>query len=244
MRINDGAADDALTDSHPTDSHPIDPRPIDPRVADFVRLRRLHAQAVRDSVALVRRIRSDDLDRPTPCAAWTLADLLAHMTAQHHGFAAAARGDGRDPAHWTVRPLGPDPVAAYGAAAEQVIAAFAAVDHPDRACHLPEFTTARTFPARRAIGFHLIDYVVHSWDVARTLGLGHDPGPELLRAALPIARAVPDDDSRLAPGSAFRPGLPVDDTAGELDHILALLGRSPSWRAPGHSAGPAAPHDA
>ncbi|MEU9499084.1 TIGR03086 family metal-binding protein [Streptomyces sp. NPDC048196] len=239
MHTNEGAADGALTDSRATDS-----RATDSRVADFVRLKRLHAQAVRDSVALVRRIRPDDLTRPTPCAAWTLADLLAHMTVQHHGFAAAARGDGRDPAHWAVRPLGPDPVAAYGSAAEQVIAAFAAVDDPDRECHLPEFTAARTFPARRAIGFHLIDYVVHSWDVARALGLRHEPGPELLRAALPIARAVPDDDSRLAPGSAFRPGLPVDDTAGELDRILALLGRSPSWRAPGHAAGPAAPRDA
>lgn len=244
MPINNGAADGALTDARVTDSHPADSHPTDARVVDFVRLKRLHARAVRDSVALVRRIRPDDLTRPTPCAAWTLADLLAHMTVQHHGFAAAARGDGRDPAHWAVRPLGPDPVAAYDSAAEQVIAAFAAVDTPDRECHLPEFSAARTFPARRAIGFHLIDYVVHSWDVARTLGLGYDPGPELLGAALPIARAVPDDDSRLAPGSAFRPGLPVDDTVGELDRILALLGRSPSWRAPGHPAGPTAPHDA
>ncbi|UZJ32883.1 TIGR03086 family metal-binding protein [Streptomyces endophytica] len=231
-------------DSRGMDSHPSDSHPADPRAADFGRLKRLHAQAVRDSVTLVRRVRTEDLARPTPCAAWTLADLLAHMTVQHHGFAAAARGDGRDPAHWAVRPLGPDPVAAYGAVAEQVIAAFAAVDDPDRVCHLPEFSAAQTFPAHRAIGFHLIDYVVHGWDVARTLGLGYDPGPELLRATLPIARAVPDDDSRLAPGSAFRPGLPADGTAGELDRILALLGRSPSWHAPEDPAGPAAPGDA
>ncbi|GAB7029362.1 TIGR03086 family metal-binding protein [Streptomyces sp. NPDC021749] len=234
MRTNDDAADGTPPEAHPTDL----------RRTDFARLRRLHAQAVRDSVALVRRIRPDDLTRPTPCSAWTLADLLAHMTVQHHGFAAAARGDGRDPAHWAVRPLGPDPVAAYDAAAERVLTAFAAVDDPDRACHLPEFAAAQTFPARRVVGFHLIDYVVHGWDVARTLDLGYDPDPALLRAALPIARAVPDDDSRLAPGSAFRPGLPLDHPAGELDRILVLLGRSPSWRAPEHPAGPAAPHEA
>ncbi|MET7719101.1 maleylpyruvate isomerase N-terminal domain-containing protein, partial [Streptomyces sp. NPDC005407] len=57
---------------------------------DFDRLRRLHAQAVRDSVTLVRRVAPADLPLPTPCEAWTLADLLAHMTAQHHGFAAVA----------------------------------------------------------------------------------------------------------------------------------------------------------
>ncbi|MFE0191597.1 TIGR03086 family metal-binding protein [Streptomyces sp. NPDC058989] len=200
--------------------------------ADFARLRRLHAQAVRDSVNLIRRTAPGDLLKPTPCSAWTLSDLLAHMTAQHHGFAAAALGHGQDLSYWSVRPLGDDPVTTYVDAAEHVIAAFATLESPDREFALPEFTLAQTFPAARAIGFHLIDYVVHSWDVARTLGLTYAPGSELLQAALPIARAVPDDDSRLAPGSAFRPGLAADDDTGTLEKILAALGRSPDWRIP------------
>ncbi|MGP8296890.1 TIGR03086 family metal-binding protein [Streptomyces inhibens] len=213
-------------------------------------MRRLHAQAVRDSVTLVRRVTPDALSRPTPCSAWALSDLLAHMTAQHRGFAAAALGQGQDLAHWAVHPVGEDVVAHYGDAAEKVIAAFATVDTPDRAFTLPEFTAAKTFPAARAIGFHLIDYVVHSWDVARTLDLAYEPGPALLQAALPIARAVPDGDSRLAPGSAFRPGLATDDHTSTLEKILAALGRSPDWRSPLSSgaddagtARGAAPHD-
>lgn len=139
---------------------------------------------------------------------------------------------GQDPAHWAVRPLDDDPVARYRHAAEEVIAAFATVDTPDRPFALPEFSADRTFPAHRAIGFHLIDYVVHSWDVARALDLAYDPGPELLRAALPIARAVPDDDTRRAPGSAFAPGLPAHADASPLEHLLTALGRSPNWRSP------------
>ncbi|MFI0787727.1 TIGR03086 family metal-binding protein [Streptomyces lydicus] len=199
---------------------------------DLAHLLALHAGAVRDSVTLVRRVTPDDLPRPTPCSAWTLADLLAHMTAQHHGFAAAARGDGRDPAPWTVHPLGADPVTRYAAAADEVIAAFAAVGTPDQPFALPEFTTARTFPAHRAIGFHLIDYVVHTWDVARALGLDHVPGAALLDAALPLAYAVPDDDSRRTPGSAFRPALTPAAHAGPLERILTALGRSPDWPTP------------
>ncbi|MER6844536.1 TIGR03086 family metal-binding protein [Streptomyces platensis] len=199
---------------------------------DFADLRRLHARAVRDSVTLAQRVTPDDLTRQTPCSSWTLADLLAHMTAQHHGFAAAARGEGRESAHWAVRPLGTDPVGEYTVAAENVIAAFATVEGPDQAFALPEFSADRTFRAARAIGFHFIDYVVHSWDVARTLGLAYAPAPELLRAALPIARAVPDDDSRLAPGSAFRPGLTAGEDADNLEQILTALGRSPRWRCP------------
>jgi len=210
--------------------------------AEFDRTRRLHAQAVRDSVTLVRRVTPDDLPLPTPCAAWALSDLLAHMTAQHRGFAAAALGHGQDLAHWKVHPLGDDAVAQYGDSAEQVIAAFATVAAPDRALTLPEFAVARTFPAAQAIGFHLIDYVVHSWDVARSLGLAYDPGPELLQVALPIARAVPDGDSRLAPGSAFRPALAEGPEASALERILAALGRSPDWRSPSREVAADSPH--
>ncbi|MEU7641471.1 TIGR03086 family metal-binding protein [Streptomyces sp. NPDC039016] len=203
--------------------------------ADLDRLRKLDARAVRDSVALVNRLAPGDLARPTPCAGWDLAALLGHLAAQHHGFAAAALGRGRDLAHWAVRPVGDDATAAathYRHAAEDVLAAFATVADPDLPFALPEFTTDRTIPAAQAIGFHLIDYVVHSWDLARSLDLRYDPGPELLDAALPIALAVPDGAARLAPGSSFRPGLPVADGTGTLDRILALLGRSADWRAP------------
>ncbi|MEU5591495.1 TIGR03086 family metal-binding protein [Streptomyces sp. NPDC020298] len=197
--------------------------------AHLDRLRRLDAQAVRDSAALVRQVTPDDLLRPTPCAAWTLGDLLAHMTGQHRGFAAAALGHGEDLAHWRVRLPAEDAAAEYGEAAEEVIAAFAIVADPDRPFVLPELSAGRTFPAAQAIGFHLIDYVVHGWDVARSLGVAYDPGPELLSAALPLARAVPDGDFRLAPDSAFRPALPPGDGASTLEGILTALGRSPGW---------------
>src|SRR5580700_3406614 len=49
----------------------------------------LDARAVRASVQIVSQASVADLARPTPCPDWTLAELLAHMTAQHNGFAAA-----------------------------------------------------------------------------------------------------------------------------------------------------------
>ena len=59
-------------------------------------LRAQHREALQAADDLIRRVTDDDLTRPTPCAAWTLADLLAHMVGQHVGFAAAAR-DGDAP---------------------------------------------------------------------------------------------------------------------------------------------------
>ncbi|HEX9622954.1 MAG TPA: TIGR03086 family metal-binding protein [Streptosporangiaceae bacterium] len=190
----------------------------------------LDAQAVRESVKLVERSTAADLTRPTPCAGWTLHDLLTHLATQHYGFAAASTGDG-DLAQWHPRPLGDDLVAAYRASADHVLAAFAADGVLDRQFPLPEIPRAPAFPARQAISFHFIDYVVHSWDVAKTLGVDVTFDPHLLDAALAVAEAVPGGKARLAPGAAFAPK--IDWPGGtRLDQIVAILGRSPDWQPP------------
>ena len=190
----------------------------------------LDAQAVRTSVELVSRARGRDMTAPTPCPDWTLHGLISHMTAQHYGFAAAAVGDG-DLARWRTRRLSGDPVADYRAAADTVLYAFAADGVLDRQFPLPEFAGSPVFPARQAISFHFVDYVVHSWDVAKTLGLEAEFPTDVLEAALRVALDVPDGDNRLAPGAAFAPSLAVGG-GSPLDLIVAILGRSPDWRRP------------
>lgn len=189
------------------------------------------ARAVRTSIAVVEHAAGHDLAIPTPCSAWTLGDLLAHMTAQHRGFAAAARGNGADPANWKIHPLAADPVAAYAEAAEDVIAAFAEPGVPERSFALPEFGPGAEFPGAMAIGFHLIDYVVHAWDVARALGVPYELAPDLADDALAIALAVPGGDYRQGPSAVFAPELTTLADASTLDRILTTLGRSPDWSA-------------
>ena len=192
-------------------------------------LRTADARALRASVAVVAHATLDDLGHPTPCSAWTLGDLIAHMTAQHHGFAAAARGHGADLAAWQPQPPGRDPVRAYASAADDVLAAFAGPGVLEKPFALPEFGPGATFPGSQAIGFHFIDYVVHGWDVARSLGLPFGLDSDMAEDALPIALAVPDGDYRLRPGAVFRPGLPAPGDPAPLDRILTALGRFPGW---------------
>ncbi|MEQ4719191.1 TIGR03086 family metal-binding protein [Nonomuraea sp. B19D2] len=187
----------------------------------------LDALAVRVSVELADRVRPADLSRPTPCVGWTVYGLLAHMATQHYGFAAASRGDG-DLARWKLRSLGDDPVAGYRASAEHVMAAFAADGVLERMFPLPEFTSGSAFPGAQAISFHFIDYVVHSWDLAKALGAEVKFPPDLLDVALAVAKAVPDGKARFAPGAAFAPALSWPGGA-RLDEIVAILGRSPTW---------------
>ena len=188
----------------------------------------LDARAVRASVDLVALARPGDWSRPTPCVDWTLHGLVAHMATQHWGFATAARGEG-DPARWRLRALGDDPIEDYRRSAEEVLTAFAAPDVLDRRFPLPEITLqSEPYPAAQAVRFHLVDYVVHSWDVAVTLELPVDFDADVLDAALAVARLVPAGDRRVEPGSAFGPELPWSG-GSKLDEILTLLGRSPSW---------------
>lgn len=187
----------------------------------------LNAQAVRTSIELVNHVTAADLSKPTPCAGWTLHGLLAHMITQHYGFAAASRGVG-DLDQWKLRALGADPVADYRESAEHVLAAFAEDGVLERKFPLPEFTTELLFPGTQALIFHFIDYVVHSWDVARSIGRTVDFDADLLDVAYNVAAAVPGGDVRLVPGAAFAPEVPWS-AEGRLDAIVALLGRSPSW---------------
>jgi uncharacterized protein (TIGR03086 family) len=196
-------------------------------------LRPWHRRAVEASVDVVASVTVGDLDRPTPCAGWSLADLLAHMTVQHHGFAASARGQGADLEIWqparVADAVNADPVGAYTAAAADLLDAFNADGVLEATFALPEFGPGATVPGAMAIGFHFVDYVVHGWDVARSIDVPFVLPADVVRAVLPVALGVPDGDFRAADGSPFGRALRPADGASNLDRVLRHLGRSPNW---------------
>ena len=189
----------------------------------------LDARVVRATVSVVSQADPADLARPTPCADWTISELLTHMTAQHDGWAAAAAGDGGDLSRWQPGPPAADPVQEYAAAAGRVLAAFGADGVLDREFILAELSPVLRFPAPQAISFHFIDYLVHGWDVARSLGVDYELEPDLLAAAFPVAQAVPDGAPRTLGMVPFAPGIPVTGGPSVMDQIVAMLGRSPAW---------------
>jgi uncharacterized protein (TIGR03086 family) len=196
--------------------------------------RPLHRAAVLQSIDVVDTVSLQDLNRPTPCAAWTLADLLAHMTAQHRGFAAAARGLGADEEIWrpesVLASVTADPAGTYATAARDVLDAFAADGTSEATFALPDFGQGATFPGAVAMDFHFIDYVVHGWDVAATLGAPYELGAEVVTAALPLAMFVPDGDYRAGEGAPFGPAV-EDEGTDDFERILRHLGRRPDWAA-------------
>ena len=197
-------------------------------------VRPFHRTAVLASIDVVAAVTPDDLRRPTPCAGWNLLDLLAHMTAQHHGFAAAARGGGDSPTIWAsdrvADAVAADPGGTYAAAAADLLDAFAADGVLDAMVALPEFGPGATFPGAVAIGFHFVDYVVHGWDVARSIGASFALPDDVVAAVRPLVFVIPDGEYRAMDGAPFGPAIAAPDGASDLDRILSHLGRSPDWK--------------
>jgi uncharacterized protein (TIGR03086 family) len=184
-------------------------------------IRELHRRSFDAVRPIVAQVRPADLDRPTPCEGWDLRDLLAHMTGQDRGFAAAALADVSVEAFTPGKPTRD----AWEAGAAVVLAAFAAAD-PARPVLLPEFA-GRRFPLDMVIGFHLLDTLVHGWDVAAALGVEVTYDEDLRVAAHAQAELVPTGESRTVPGAPFAPALPTTDDGWA--HTLALLGRDPGY---------------
>jgi uncharacterized protein (TIGR03086 family) len=199
---------------------------------DLVALLALDRRAVQASVAAAADLSDAELDEPTPCRGWTLADLMAHMTVQQRGFAAAARGYGGDLDRWMLRRYasdGPGTSRAYATASADLLSAFADPQLGSTDFLLPEIRDGRPFPAHVALGFHLVDNVVHAWDVAASRARQVEFDADLLAAALEIAEQVPDGPERDKSAAAFSHRRPLTAGASPLERILLLLGRSPTW---------------
>ncbi|MEE2855119.1 MAG: TIGR03086 family metal-binding protein [Actinomycetota bacterium] len=199
---------------------------------NFPDVRPFHRIAVLNSIALVNAVQVADLHAPTPCVGWNLAELLAHMTAQHRGFAAAARGFGARSDVWRADAVAGaitvDPGGTYAEAARDVLAAFADDGILEASFALPEFGPNATFPGALAIGFHFVDYVVHGWDVAEALGVAYSLPDDVVEAALPLALAVPEGDYRETTDAPFAHAVDAPSSTN-LDRILHHLGRTPEW---------------
>ena len=186
----------------------------------------LHRESLADFDRLVGLVEPDDLVRPTPCAEWSVADLLAHSVGQHRGFAQAARtGDAPAEAY---EPM-PWSRAAWRESVDDLLDAFGGADLSGEA-HQTELRPGRRIPVRIIVGAQLLDSAAHAWDLAAALGRSYRPSPAVVDIVVGGARRIPDGETRSA-GGPFARALRVgaDDPWIEALH---LLGRDENWTPP------------
>src|SRR5262245_40470197 len=117
----------------------------DPPTMDLLDLDRRVLELTEQAIGQVTAV---DLDRPTPCSAWNLGELLRHMVSENRGFAASAGSTPAPPSAWHSGDLGADPHRSYHDSAAAVTAAFGTPDYYDRRVEVREFGV---FPGWAAI---------------------------------------------------------------------------------------------
>ncbi len=192
------------------------------------KLRPQHCRALAQAGEIVAHVHAADLARATPCAGWDLQVLLSHMIGQNDGFATAVTaGDAPQSAYTRTPVTASDLASEWRRSADRVQAAFAHA-HTDDEVRLIEINPDNTVPVAAAVGMHLLDTVIHTWDVAISLGNPYRPDDELLEIVAAGAKQVPAGASRTEPGAAFAPAVTTDQT----DSWLILRQPASRWAIP------------
>lgn len=185
-----------------------------------------HRAALNVASAYVARLDVKHLELPTPCAGWNVRQLLEHSVGQHFGFAAAVVGEASASDYLPV-PFTP---ASWADSVRTLTDAFARADLDAEVLEI-ELHPTRPLPVATLVAAQWLDTVVHTWDLAVSLGERYDPGAEVAEAMQRMSVVIPDDDRRERPGSAFARGVAIT-RADPWSQTLALLGRDPEWTPP------------
>ncbi|GAA4373378.1 TIGR03086 family metal-binding protein [Nocardioides caricicola] len=162
-------------------------------------------------------VQPDMLDRPTPCARWSLGNLLAHMEDALDAFTEAAGG------RVAVGCAGcaPGPVPAIQAKAIALVTAWT---RPTPGDVVLEAATGRLeLQSRLLVSTAALEVTVHGWDVGRATGRDVPVPTELAADLLEVATWLVDPADR---GVRFAPARPVPAGASYDQRLLGFLGRT------------------
>ena len=214
------------TTNTPTDSAVA----IDPR--------RLYASATATARRLLLGVTAEDHHRPTPCDDMDVAALASHllMVAER----VTALGNDTDP--FALPDTTPVPEAGWAAAWDEASARAAAAWADDATLDRPMFLPWAQGPGRELLLGYVAELTMHTWDLARALGVEVDWDADVVAAAWASYRETfptADRTERFAAVRAIMPpefrdnpppfgnAVEIDDDAPLIDRVAAWTGRQP-----------------
>jgi uncharacterized protein (TIGR03086 family) len=174
----------------------------------------LFERATARAADVVEGVRPDQLDLPTPCAQWSVQDLIDHMTGSMH-YLLTALGDGRGV-------VDEGSTTRYRDARAAVLGALAEPGAEDGTCTSPlgfEWTIAE------ATAGTSMDNLVHTWDLARATGQDTTLDPALVEACTDMFLPDMPDQGRVA--GLVGPAVDIAEDADPQERLLAAMGRHP-----------------
>lgn len=185
--------------------------------------------AADEALPVIRAIRDDQLQGPTPCSEYdvrTLVNHLFHVLVQFRKLAAKQNDEFGTPPDYVGQ--GDDWRERFAKAADDLVAAWSEPGAEEGT------TGSMNLPARVVGSMALTDLTVHAWDLARATGQEYQPAGRALGVLRHLqglfVDMVPTGRKMGAFGEPFP--LPEGEAAAGLtafDRLLAEIGRNPGW---------------
>jgi uncharacterized protein (TIGR03086 family) len=211
-------------DTETTDRAARPDEPHDPAGPEPPDLWTLYRASVRGWTDRVAALAEDDWDRPTPCSAWTVRDLVNHVTGEDLWTVPLMEGATLEEVggRFDGDVLGADGAGASTRAAQEALSTVERTLPSHGTVHLSYGTESMEEYVRQL----LADHVVHGWDLAAATDGDTRLDPSLVTA---VASWFDDREElyRSVGAVAGRRGMTGDAGAD----LLARFGRDASWGA-------------
>ncbi len=139
----------------------------------------LHDRALDALGTTIEKIDTAQLGDPTPCSEFDVRALLNHVIGGNLRFVAIAQGEPGAAVPATGDFVTDDAVSPYRESAAALSRAWSDPAVLERTVKMP----FGDFPGEFALGIHIVETVVHSWDLSKATGQPTELDPELCEAA-------------------------------------------------------------
>jgi len=177
-------------------------------------------QAQRIAREVLTNVSAGQLDGPTPCAKWNVAQLIDHLVGAQHWARSAMAGE--EMTETGEGASSGDFVAAFDDAAQRSLAAFEEDGALGRTVN-PGFGD---MPGAALLGLATTDTFTHAWDVAKATGQDTNLDADLAKQLLKAAQASIQEGFRDPEGNIFGLEQKAPDSATPADQLAAFLGRT------------------
>lgn len=164
----------------------------------------------------VTAVPDDAWDKPSPCEGWTARDIVRHLVDTGSFFLGRAGG-----ALDSAPSVDDDPVGAWVVVRDAI---QAALDDPAVAEQEYDTPMGRASLEKTVGMFGIADVLIHTWDLARAVGLDETLDAE---EAARVLRGMEPNEAVMRSSGSFGPRVEVPDDADVQARLIAFTGRRP-----------------
>ncbi|HKF91870.1 MAG TPA: TIGR03086 family metal-binding protein [Acidimicrobiia bacterium] len=177
-------------------------------------------KALASTAGVLANVSPDQMDQTTPCASWTVRDLVNHIVGGTTYFAVTAETGTAPPMSDADHAAG-DFKTEFREGAERAVNAFSA----DGAMEKPMKLPFGELPGSVFVLIASTDTFTHGWDLATATGQPTDLDPDLAARLYDAVQFIPDDFRGPDGQAPFGPRVDVPDPASRADRLAGFMGR-------------------